>query len=261
MAEQAKILVAEAEENNLGAKARNERWRRWNTCSLCEQKYHGVVHCALGWACWKTYLGRPERAWARRFAINVLGNGLSESGYHQDALSVMEADLSMMLRIGEAEHNILALQGNLATTYQRLGRPEEALRMKRDLYSRRLKLNGEEHCFTLTAALNYASSLKRLRRFKEARSMLRKSIPVALRVLREGDDLPLRMKATYAMALYDDPGATLDDLREAVTTLEETERTARRVLGGAHPLTEGIEDELRDARAALAARETPSASA
>ena len=32
-----------------------------------------------------------------------------------------------------------------------------------------------------------------------------------------------------------DDGATLDDLREAVTTLEETERTARRVLGGAHP--------------------------
>ena len=30
-------------------------------CSLCKQDYHGVVCCALGWACWKTYLGRPER--------------------------------------------------------------------------------------------------------------------------------------------------------------------------------------------------------
>ena len=29
LAEQAKILVAEAEENNLGAKAFNERWERW----------------------------------------------------------------------------------------------------------------------------------------------------------------------------------------------------------------------------------------
>ena len=53
----------------------------------------------------------------------------------------------------------------------------------------------------------------------------------------------------------DDDGATLDDLREAVMTLEELKRTARRVLGGAHPLTEGIEDELQDARAALRARE------
>ena len=53
------------------------------------------------------------------------------------------------------------------------------------------------------------------------------------------------------MALYKDAGATLDDLREAVTTLEETERTARRVFGSAHPLTRWIEGTLRDARAAL----------
>jgi len=46
-----------------------------------------------------------------------------------------------------------------------------------------------------------------------------------------------------------------------VTTLEETERTARRVLGGAHPLTLEIENDLRASLAALAARETPSQSA
>ena len=56
---------------------------------------------------------------------------------------------------------------------------------------------------------------------------------------------------------YEDPDATLDDLREAVTSLEDTTRIARRVMGGAHPLTVDIEDELRDARAALRARETP----
>ena len=66
------------------------------------------------------------------------------------------------------------------------------------------------------------------------------------------------MRWNYAEALYKDDGATLDDLREAVTTLEETERIARRVLGGAHPLTTQIEDELREARAALHAREPPS---
>ena len=61
----------------------------------------------------------------------------------------------------------------------------------------------------------------------------------------------------YAVALYRDPSATLDDLREAVTTLEDTERTARRVLGGAHPTTKGIEAEIRLSRAALCAREAP----
>ena len=55
---------------------------------------------------------------------------------------------------------------------------------------------------------------------------------------------------------YKADGATLDDLRAAVTTLEDTERIARRVLGGAHPLTNAIETALQNARAALRARET-----
>ena len=48
---------------------------------------------------------------------------------------------------------------------------------------------------------------------------------------------------------------TLDDLREAVTTLEDTERTGRRVLGGANPTMLGIDGDLRNARVALRARE------
>ena len=60
------------------------------------------------------------------------------------------------------------------------------------------------------------------------------------------------------VALYRAPSATLDDLREAVMTLEETEGIARRVFGGAHPLTNWIGEELPAARAALRARETPS---
>ena len=55
-----------------------------------------------------------------------------------------------------------------------------------------------------------------------------------------------------------DHHATLDDLHKAVTTLEDVERIARRVFGGAHPLVPEIEGDLRKARAALRARETPS---
>ena len=54
-----------------------------------------------------------------------------------------------------------------------------------------------------------------------------------------------------------DPGATLDDLREAVTTLEDAGRTARRVFGDAHPTTLMGEALLGDVRATLRARETP----
>ena len=66
------------------------------------------------------------------------------------------------------------------------------------------------------------------------------------------------MRGCYANTLYRDPGATLDDLSEAVTTLEDVALIARRVLGGAHPVTVGIEKSLQNAQAA---RETPPAHA
>ena len=59
------------------------------------------------------------------------------------------------------------------------------------------------------------------------------------------------------MALYEDPDATLDDLRASVTTFEDAGRIARRVFGDTNPLTLQIELFLRYARAALRARETP----
>ena len=80
--------------------------------------------------------------------------------------------------------------------------------------------------------------------------------PVARRVIGENHEFTLRMRSIYARTLYDDPAATLDDLREAVSTLEDLERIARRVLGGAHPVTRGIELHLRNARLALRARES-----
>ena len=100
----------------------------------------------------------------------------------------------------------------------------------------------------------YAKSLKDLERLEEAKALLRKTIPVAGRVLGDKDRLTLTMRWIYAEALCRDSNATLDDLCEAVTTFEEIEPIARRVLGGAHPTTRGIEHHLRTARAAL--RET-----
>ena len=66
------------------------------------------------------------------------------------------------------------------------------------------------------------------------------------------------MRSVYAAALCNDTGATLDDVREAVTTLQDAGRTARQVLGGANPTTVDIEGALQTARAHLRrrARET-----
>ena len=163
-----------------------------------------------------------------------------------------EAELSMRGRVGASEHNMFAMQTNLAGVYRMLGREEHATRMLRDVYSGGLKFYGEEHRETFGAALNYASSLLHIRRFEEAESLLRKTTPVARRVLGDTDRITLKLRWSHALAL----GNATGDLREAVTTLEEIEPIVRRVLGGAHPFTTLAERDLRKWRAALRARET-----
>ena len=57
-----------------------------------------------------------------------------------------------------------------------------------------------------------------------------------------------KMRWIYARALILDDATTLDDLLEAASTLEDTDRIARRVLGAAHPTAARIEQALRAAR-------------
>ena len=68
---------------------------------------------------------------------------------------------------------------------------------------------------------------------------------------RRSDVVPVPLPTPSYVDAY-----AFNDLHKAVTTLEEIQRIARRVFGGAHPLTEGIDISLRNARAALHARET-----
>ena len=187
--------------------------------------------------------------------MNLLGNGLHDAEHYGDAMAVQEAELAMARRLGTTEEYILNAQGNLAATYHMLRRFEEAIDMYRDVYHGFVKLNGEKDRDTLMVAENYATSLVSLQRFEEAKALLRKMMQVARRVLGESDSTTLRMRWNYAVALYRDPDASLDDIREAVETIEDTERTARRVLGSAHPIAEGVKNALQNARAALGARQ------
>ena len=133
--------------------------------------------------------------------------------------------------------------------------PDETLRIRREVYAEWSRSKGEEHRHTIVEASNLANLLYSQGSSEEARSILRKMIPVAQRIL--GDDrLTLRMRSVYAVALYSDANATLDNIRETVTSLVETEPTARRVLGAAHPVAEEIRGDLERARALLRARVT-----
>ena len=133
--------------------------------------------------------------------------------------------------------------------------------MRREVYSGRLKLDGELDENTLMEANNLGLALVQTGHFEEAKSLLRRMLPVARRVLGDSNDLTLKMRKIYANVLCDDPGATIDDIREAVTTLEDMEPTVRRLHGGAHPHTVALGLRLQLARSVLRARETPPAHA
>ena len=236
LAEQATLLVAEARENNLWGEEFDARFQRWVTCGLCEQQYHGVVACALGWACWRAYLGRSEGDFVRRSAITQLGNGLSAGNHHADALFVGEAELSMERRLGASEINLLVTQSNLASTYTMLGQDKDAVRLQQDVYSGTIKLHGVEHEGTLREACNLATLLHKLERFEEVKSMMRKTTPVARRVLGAEHTLTLSLSEDlFCATLAGDSSA--EEKREALQMLEDTLGVMRRVFGTAHPDT------------------------
>jgi len=193
--------------------------------------------------------------------MEQLSNGLYDAGNYEDSLSIDEARLSMLKRLGASERDLLIKQTNLACTYARLHRLDEALSLRRDVYFGTLRLYGEEHRDTFVDAYNYANSLVSLQHNAEAKALVLKTLPVARRVLGDNDRDTLKLRWIYAEALYTDPAATLDDLRLAVKAFEKTEQVARRVLGGGHPDVADIEGHLRKSRAALRAHETPSGSA
>ena len=174
-------------------------------------------------------------------AMNSLGCGLMDVEQFAEALPVQEAELSTLQRLGGPPVHILTAQSNIASTYLRLGKPEQALPLRRLVYSRHLELYGKEHPDTVREAANLAQFLSDILRFEESKTFYREILPVARRVLGEDDQSTIMMRVNYAHTLLKDLDATLDELREAVTTLEETERTARRVLGGAHPWLGWIE--------------------
>ena len=104
---------------------------------------------------------------------------------------------------------------------------------------------------------NYALSLIILGRFEEARSLLLKTLPLARRVYGENHETTIRLRGYYAVTLiyYRGDNPMLDDIREAVTMLEDAVFRARRLLGGAHPVTAHHEGALQKARTILRAFE------
>ena len=147
---------------------------------------------------------------------------------------------------------MLIVQGNISSSYAELGRYEEALRIERELYARRFALHGL-NIETLTAAANLASTLiDNLKQFDEARAFLRDRIPEAIRVLGKNHDLTFKLQRMHAQCLFENAGASLEDVTAAIAALEDLDRRQTQVFGSRHPQTAGTRRFLAEAREKLA---------
>ena len=246
LAEQAKILMDEAEENNLIKKC-SERWHRWHTCSLCEQDYHGAVKCALGWACWKAYVGRPKDTdRSRGLSMSLLASGLGQVGRQRERLNVLEVQMEMVRRLGASDAMISEITTNLANCYSQLGRHAEALELRRQVYDLDVaNSDGLPRKNIFISALNLATSFHASGRVAEAITLLRKTVPEATCVIGAGDEVTIMICMTLGDYLI--RSDRLEEVEEAAALLEQTIGTAQRVLGGDHPTTRGIQSNLSHA--------------
>ena len=259
LVEQAKILVAEAEENNLDYNAKNARWDRWQSCHLCKQRFHGKVRLAMGCACWKTYVGRPEGDQARLSAMTQLGNSLASSKFVRLALTVYEAHLSACGRIlpNQDSTATLTTKGNMVACLMALGRLSDAVRLAGDVYGKRVATQGEAHPEAIREGMNMAAAMIGMPQgatvhervhIREAKKFLLEQLPLAQRVLGAEDRVTLGIRREYARALYVDEKASPDELRESEEILDDLCRTSRRVLGPIHDQTHLALEELVRAR-------------
>ena len=102
-----------AAEGDVGIQA---NWPRWYTCGLCHNEIVGNVRWALGWACWKTYVGRLENHTSEVKVMNILAGGLFEGNRRAEAVAVLEANHAEAL---ESSANILAIDRTSPNTRAR----------------------------------------------------------------------------------------------------------------------------------------------
>merc|ERR1712129_328270 len=174
-------------------------------------------------------------------------------GRLEEALPVLEASLALRRRRWSSDENqILIAQGNVASCLADLGRNDEALVLKREVFARYVAVLGASHERTIQSGCNVAVSMKKLGQWEETRQFVRNQLlPEARRSLGSNHDSTLRIHQILANALRFDPEHTRDDLLEAEAILQDVAQRRRLVFGPAHPETRRTDTNLSKTRAQL----------
>ena len=210
----------------------------------------GAVNLALGWACWKTYLGRPQTDVSHQQAMSTLARALRYDGEDPDAaLSVLRIELEELRRFWPRDTEAkLAAMTNIAGCYTQMHRDDKALRIYRTTHAGYSDFFGPTHQRSLEISSNLCASLIDNGLFAEAKKLARDELCVVRRTMGERHVLSIDYKFCLASALYRDPDALRADVIEGEALLVDAKAMASRVLGGQHPRTLNIGSHLEFAR-------------
>ena len=227
---QAQVAVQQGlanEENNLVPRL---KW--WWTCRLCEQHHHGAVESALGWACWKTYVGRPAGDHLRNIALQILADSLHDQS---SRLAILELILDRLKTETDDPTRLLYVRAQIAKCLARLERNEEALALQREIYEASADA-GPKTRWSL--AIDYGESLITARD-AEAVDFCRDLVARATRDLGEESPITERCIMAYARAMFHMGG--VEGLAEADAVVAATAQKWRRRYGKTHPNTRVVE--------------------
>ena len=229
----------------------SSRWGRWHTCGLCEQSYHGVVACALGWRCWLTYVMLPRTDVRRYFAMETLGSALIEGRRGKEALPLLQTSLTecRFYTPPDSEAYPLMMRHNrqcIARCYNELGQHHKALKIQRDLFENQLELSGSSGAIAFSSAACLAYTLVALGKYAEARDLAVRWQPEARKIIRyEGNDIELQL--SFANATWKDPDILSPEARfNATKFLDLAYKQSRRVLGPLHPKTRRVRESFKE---------------
>jgi len=139
----------------------------------------------------------------------------------------------------------------MASSYTALGQHEKATSLLRTVCD--TSLADRPVVSILTARLNLAASMLAQGNYAEAKAFLGELVSDAERLVGPGNIITIHARGMYAISLYGtDDDAAFDDLILAEKVLEETNRTARQVLGRGHPTAQQMLKDLSRVREKLA---------
>ena len=156
----------------------------------------------------------------------------NELGLTDEALTLQHGVEIIQSLVGSAHSDVLALQNNLATAYEKAGRLNEAIALFEQVLSDRIRILGDKHPDTLASRNNLAGAYLAANRPEESIALYEQVLTDRIGILSDDhpDTLASRNNLAYA---YQSIGC----FTEAISQLQQVLADSTGLLGEDHPQT------------------------